>query len=180
MWSGWRARGRRRNTWEACHCYRVVFSWQAQHSVHVCFTISWQAQHLVTWRRYCFDESQRQGCENMTQSQKSWLLSILWVGRSVATKIIIFELCKNDFKRKTRNKSSILSFKVSKLDEVLRETLVLKAGCVKIAVISRETLVFTYSSWEVLLAFCTVARMAETRVAQSSSEWSSWESLRIE
>ena len=35
-------------------------------------TILWQVQHFVTWRRWCFDESQCQGCANITQCQRSW------------------------------------------------------------------------------------------------------------
>ena len=62
----------RPNTLEACHCYRVVFSWQAQHANLVHCPISWQAQHFVTWSRCCFDKLQYQGCANMTQCQKSW------------------------------------------------------------------------------------------------------------
>ena len=59
-------------TSEACQCWRVVFSWQAQHFVLVHFTIPLQAQHFVTWPRCCFDELRCQGCANMTQCQKSW------------------------------------------------------------------------------------------------------------
>ena len=36
----------RRNTLEAFQCYRIVFAWQAQHFVHMRFTISWWAQHF--------------------------------------------------------------------------------------------------------------------------------------
>ena len=39
--------------------------------VHVRFAVSWQVQHFVTCRGGCFDESQCQGCANMTQCQKS-------------------------------------------------------------------------------------------------------------
>ncbi len=88
----------RGNTLEACQCYRVVFSWQAQHFGLLHLALSWQAQHCVTWRRCCFDESQCQGCANMTHCQKSWwgqhFASASNSGGSF-TKIILFEFCKN-------------------------------------------------------------------------------------
>ena len=72
----------RRNTLEACQCYRVVFSWQAQ--------------HFVTWRNGCFDESLCQGCANMTQCQQSWhghhFVACFKSGGSIA-KFVIFQLC---------------------------------------------------------------------------------------
>ena len=39
----------------------IVFAWEAQHFVHMRFTISRWAQHFVTWYSGCFDESQCQG-----------------------------------------------------------------------------------------------------------------------
>ena len=62
----------RRATLGACQYLRVVFSWQAQRFVLVDFAILWQAQHYVTWCNGWFNESQCQGCTNMTQCQKSW------------------------------------------------------------------------------------------------------------
>ena len=90
----------RRNTLEACQDQRVVFAWQAQHFLLMHFAFAWQAQHFVTWRR---------------SSQKSWqgqhLVMCLKNGESIA-KVIFFHLCKNEFIRKTRMKSSIFTFKV--------------------------------------------------------------------
>ena len=93
----------RRNTLEACQDQRVVFAWQAQHFLLMHVAFAWQAQHFVTLRR---------------QSQKSWqgqhLVMCLKNGKSIA-KVILFQFCKTGFIRKTRRKSSILSFKRVKI-----------------------------------------------------------------
>ena len=110
MWGHFRVLRDRRNTLAVCQCKRVVFSWQAQHFVMWPFAMSWQAQHFVTWRRCCFQESQWQWRANVTLLQISWqaqdLVIVLKSGGSFA-KVILFELCKNGFIRKTRTKSSI-------------------------------------------------------------------------
>ena len=118
----------RRNTLAVCQCKRVVFSWQAQHFVMWLFAMSWQAQHFVTWRRCYFHKSHWQWRANVTLVQISWqaqdLVIVLKSGGSFA-KVILFELCKNGFIRKTRTKSSIFELKVWNLKEVSHEMLVL-------------------------------------------------------
>ena len=52
-------------------------------------------------------------------------------GESVA-KIILFELCKNGFIRKTRTKSSIFIFKVCKVEKVSHEMLFLALQTLKL------------------------------------------------
>ena len=125
----------RRNTLEATQCKRVVFSWQAQHFVMWPFAMSWQAQHFVTWRRCCFHRSQWQGRANVTLFQISWqaqqFVSVLKSGGSFA-QVILFELCKNDFIRKTRTKSSIFKLQVWNLKEVSHEMLVLTLETLKV------------------------------------------------
>ena len=134
IWGRFRLLRDRRNTWEACQCKRVVFSWQAQHFVMWPFAMSWQAQHFVMRWKCFFDESQWQGCANVTPLQISWqaqhLVSVLKSGGSFA-KDILFELCKNGFIRKTRMKSSIFELKVWNLKEASHEMLVLEACCFK-------------------------------------------------
>ena len=61
-----------RNTLEAYHCYRVVFSWHVQYFVLVHCPLSWQAQHFVTWPRCCFLNRNGRAAKNMTQCQRSW------------------------------------------------------------------------------------------------------------
>ena len=128
MWGHFRVLRDRRNTLAVCQCKRVVFSWQAQHFVMWPFAMSWQAQHFVTWRRCCLHESQWQWHANVTLLQISWqaqdLVIVLKSGGSFA-KVILFELCKNGFIRKTRTKSSIFELKVWNLKEVSHEMLVL-------------------------------------------------------
>ena len=41
------------------------------------FVISWQTHYFATWPRCCFDESQCQGCVNMTPCQQAWQRHIL-------------------------------------------------------------------------------------------------------
>ena len=93
----------------------VVFAWQAQHFVMWPFAMSWQGQHFVMWRRCCFYKSHWQGRANVTLFQISWqaqhFVSVLKSGGSFA-KVILFELCKNGFIRKTRTKSSIFKLVV--------------------------------------------------------------------
>ena len=110
----------RRNTLEACRNSWVGVSWQAQHFVRLHRRFSGQAQHFLTGKRYFAVGSQWQGCANVTRSQNvagQHLASAFKSGESFA-KFILFELCKNSFITKTRRKSSIFSFKVSKLEEV--------------------------------------------------------------
>ena len=127
----------RRNTLEVTQCKRVVFSWQAQHFVMWPFAMSWQAQHFVTWRRCCFHRSHWQGRANVTLFQISWqaqqFVSVLKSGGSFA-QVILFELCKNGFIRKTRTKSSIFKLKVWNLKEVSHEMLVLALQTFKVRV----------------------------------------------
>ena len=72
----------------------------------------------------------------MTQRQKSWpaqhFVSALKSGGGFAT-IILLELCKNSFKRKARRKSSIFSFKVSKLEDVSHKMFFLALQTPKLA-----------------------------------------------
>ena len=136
MWGHFRVLRDRRNTLAVCQCKRVVFSWQAQHFVMWPFAMSWQAQHFVTWRRRCcFHESQWQWRANVTLLQISWqaqdLVIVLKSGGSFA-KVILFELCKNGFIRKTRTKSSIFELKVWNLKEVSHEMLVLTLQTFKV------------------------------------------------
>ena len=135
MWGHFRVLRDRRNTLAVCQCKRVVFSWQAQHFVMWPFAMSWQAQHFVTWRRCCFHESQWQWRANVTLLQISWqaqdLVIVLKSGGSFA-KVILFELCKNGFIRKTRTKSSIFELKVWNLKEVPHEMLVLTLQTFKV------------------------------------------------
>ena len=135
MWGLFRVLGDRRNTLAVCQCKRDVFSWQAQHFVMWPFAMSWQAQHFVTWRRCCFHESQWQWRANVTLLQISWqaqdLVIVLKSGGSFA-KVILFELCKNGFIRKTRTKSSIFELKVWNLKEVSHEMLVLTLQTFKV------------------------------------------------
>ena len=56
---------------------------------------------------------------------------VLKSGGSFA-KVILFELCKNGFKRKTRTKSSIFELKVRNLKEVSHEMLVLTLQTFKV------------------------------------------------
>ena len=99
------------------------------------FAMSWQAQHFVTRRRCCFHESQWQGRANVTPFQLSWqaqqFVSVLKSGGSFA-KVILFELCKNGFIRKTRTKSSIFELKVWNVKEVSHEMLVLALQTFKV------------------------------------------------
>ena len=135
MWDHFRVLRDRRNTLAVCQCKRVVFSWQAQHFVMWPFAMSWQAQHFVTWRRCCLHESQWQWHANVTLLQISWqaqdLVIVLKSGGSFA-KVILFELCKNGFIRKTRTKSSIFELKVWNLKEVSHEMLVLTLQTFKV------------------------------------------------
>ena len=135
MWGHFRVLRDRRNTLAVCQCKRVVFSWQAQHFVMWPFAMSWQAQHFVTWRRCCLHESQWQWHANVTLLQISWqaqdLVIVLKSGGSFA-KVILFELCKNGFIRKTRTKSSIFELKVWNLKEVSHEMLVLTLQTFKV------------------------------------------------
>ena len=135
MWGLFRVLRDRRNTLALCQCKRDVFSWQAQHFVMWPFAMSWQAQHFVTWRRCCFHESQWQWRANVTLLQISWqaqdLVIVLKSGGSFA-KVIVFELCKNGFIRKTRTKSSIFELKVWNLKEVSHEMLVLTLQTFKV------------------------------------------------
>ena len=70
---------------------------------------------FVTWRRCCFHRSQWQGRANVTllqiSRQAQQFVSVLKSGGSSA-QVILFEVCKNDFIRKTRTKSSIFKLKV--------------------------------------------------------------------
>ena len=99
------------------------------------FAMSWQVQHFVTWRRCCFRRSHWQGRANVTLFQISWqaqqFVSVLKSGGSFA-QVILFELCKNDFIRKTRTKSSIFKLKVWNLKEVSHEMLVLTLQTLKV------------------------------------------------
>ena len=135
MWGHFRVLRDRRNTLAVCQCKRVVFSWQAQHFVMWPFAMSWQAQHFATWRRCCFHESHWQWRANVTLLQISWqaqdLVIVLKSGGSFA-KVILFELCKNGFIRKTRTKSSIFELKVWNLKEVSHEMLVLTLQTFKV------------------------------------------------
>ena len=135
MWGHFRVSRDTRNILEGSQCKRVVSSWQAQHFVMWPFAMSWQAQHFVTWRRCCFYESHWQGCANVTLFQISWqaqhFVSVLQSGGSF-TKVILFELCKNGFIRKTRTKSSIFQLKVWNLKEVSHEMLVLALQTFKV------------------------------------------------
>ena len=74
------------------------------------------------------------GRANVTLLQISWqaqhLVSVLRSGGSFA-KVILFELCKNGFIRKTRTKSSIFKLKVWNLKEVSHEMLVLTLQTLK-------------------------------------------------
>ena len=71
----------------------------------------------------------------MTLLQISWqaqhFVSVLKGDESFA-KVILFELCKNGFIRKTRTKSSIFKFKVWNLKEVSHEMLLLALQTVKV------------------------------------------------
>ena len=135
MWGHFRVLRDRRNTLAVCQCKRVVFSWQAQHFVRWPFAMSCQAQHFVTWRRCCFHRSHWQGRANVTLFQISWqaqqFVSVLKSGGSFA-QVILFDLCKNDFIRKTRTKSSIFKLKVWNLKEVSHEMLVLTLQTLKV------------------------------------------------
>ena len=89
-------RGRRKTLdfFQACHCYRVVFSWQALRFMLVHCPISWQAQHFVTWQRCCIGESQWQRRANLTG------VSTVVAGAAFCgsfAKIILFELRRNRF-----------------------------------------------------------------------------------
>ena len=71
----------------------------------------------------------------MTLFQISWqaqqFVSVLKSGGSFA-QVILFELCKNDFIRKTRTKSSIFKLQVWNLKEVSHEMLVLALQTFKV------------------------------------------------
>ena len=125
----------RRNTIRSVSMQAHNFLWQAQHFVMWPFAMAWLAQHFVTWRKYFFHESPCHGCANVTQCQKSWqaqhLVSVLKSGGSCA-KVILVELCKNSFKRKTRMKPSIFKLKVWNLKEVSHEMLVLALQTFKV------------------------------------------------
>ena len=94
---------------------RRFFVAGAAHYVMWPFAMSWQAQQFVTSRRCYFHKSHWQGRANITLFQISWqaqqFVSVLKRGGSFA-KVILFELCKNGFIRKTRTKSSIFKLKV--------------------------------------------------------------------
>ena len=133
----------RRNTIRSVSMQAHNFLWQAQHFVMWPFEMAWLAQHFVTWRKYFFHESACHGCANMTQCQKSWqaqhLVSVLKSGGSCA-KVILVELCKNSFKRKTRMKPSIFKLKVWNFWRKSR------TKC--------SFWLFKLSRWDVIFAFC--------------------------
>ena len=152
----------RRNTLAVCQCKRVVFSWQAQHFVMWLFAMSWQAQHFVTWRRCYFHKSHWQWRANVTLVQISWqaqdLVIVLKSGGSFA-KVILFELCKNGFIRKTRTKSSIFELKV----KIWRKS---RTKC--------SFWRFKLSRWEVIFAFCVAGarlwKLLDWKVEEVSHE----------
>ena len=127
------------------------------------FAMSWQAQHFVTWRRCCFHESQWQWRANVTLLQISWqaqdLVIVLKSGGSFA-KVILFELCKNGFIRKTRTKSSIFELKVWNLKEKYRT----KCSFWR----------FKLSRWEVIFVFCVAGarlwKLLDWKVEEASYE----------
>ena len=121
----------RRNTLEACLTSRVGFSRQAQHFVlpHRCF--SWQARHFVTWRGCCFHDIAVSGPRKHDTVPKVVFVSALKSGGSFA-KQMLFELCANSLKRKTRRKSSSFRFRVSRLEDVSHEMLVLALQALKL------------------------------------------------
>ena len=91
----------RRNTLEACQDQRVVFAWQAQHFLLMHVAFAWQAQHLIC------DVAK---AESKIVAGTAFGEMCLKNGESIA-KVILFHFCKTGFIRKTRRKSSILSFK---------------------------------------------------------------------
>ena len=121
--------------WKRVKASASFFSWQAQHFVMWPFAMSWQAQHFVMCRRCCLHKSQWQGRANVTLLQILWqaqhLVSVLKSDGSFA-KVILFELCKNGFIRKTRTKSSLFHLKVWNLREVSHEMLVLTLQTLKV------------------------------------------------
>ena len=112
----WQAQYFRSMSQAAC-----CFSCHGQHFVLLHRRFSWQAQHLkfgdvakVLFSRIA-----------VSRLRKDDTVSKVVAGVGRCAKIILFELCQNSFIRKTRRKSSIFSFKVSKLEEISHEMLFL-------------------------------------------------------
>eukprot|EP00435_Cladocopium_sp_Y103_P050293 s119_g15.t1 len=68
----------RHNTLDVSRSCRVIFTWQAQRLVQVTSQLSWQAQHFLTCAKCRCDESQCQGCVNVSKVQNRVTLAALW------------------------------------------------------------------------------------------------------